>query len=1150
MTLVLHRAERADVLAEVLAGELAVPPADPFTREVVAVHSRGVERWLAHRLSAHLGTSPGRADGVCAHLDFPFPGRLVQSALATVTGVDPDTDPWRPERLAWPLLDVVDTCLDEDWLFVLAGHLGAPASTQRNQPHDVQPDAPDSTQRSAGAAEPEDDESRRDRRFAAVRHLADLFDRYAVHRPAMVLAWNEGRDDDGDGAPLDRHVAWQAELWRRVRAEVGTPSPAERTAAGCAALAAEPTVVDLPERLFLFGLTRLPASYLDVLEALAAHRDVHVLALHPSPASWGTEDQLALRHPLLRAWGRDAHEMGVVLRRRLAEAPHAATEDRHHPLPDAAEEPDGPGARTLLHRLQAAIRADEAPPTDPAERVALDPDDRSIQVHACHGRARQAEVLRDAITHLFADDPTLEPRDVVVMCPDIDELAPLLRAAFDDDPDHPRAIPHRLADRSLRQTNPVLGAVAELLDLVEARLTATQVLAFAALAPVRQRFGFDEDDLERLAEWVEQTGTRWGLDADHRAPFDLATVGAGTWAAGLQRVLLGVAMSEDELRLVGGVLPLDDVDSGDIDLAGRFAELVGRLGEAVAALADPRPVAQWVEALDHAADLLFDTRWDDAWQRSQLDQLLLEVLHEAGGGDLTGDERGGDPTGGAATDTPLRLAELRDPLADRLRGRPSRAAFRTGEMTMCTLVPMRSVPHRVVCLVGLDDGAFPRGGRADGDDLLVAARHPGDHDRRAEDRQLLLDAVLAAGDHLVVTYDGHDPRTNEPKPPAVPVNELLDVLDDTAVTAGGALARHQVVRHHPLQPADRRNFEDGALGVTGPWSFDDRLLAGARAASGPTAPPTPFLDPGTPLPPAVDEGVIELEALIRALEHPAKAFLRQRLGLGLYDDDERLADALALDLDGLGRWAVGDRVLAALLTGADPDVVCAAERARGQLPPGILGDRVLADTREKAERLAANARAVADGRPGSLEVDVALPDGRHLVGTVPDVFAGASTVRPVTYSSLSPKLRLRTWIRHLAAAAAAPDAPLTSVLVARWGGPKRFGLPPLPADEALGHLAALAARRDEILCGPVPLYAKTSFAWITTERGGEDDPATAAAKEWEGDFRRPGEAADAEHVLVLGGVVPFDGVRADPRFAELARSVWTPLLDAARRWTP
>ncbi len=1107
MTLVLHRAERADVLAEVLAGELAVPPADPFTREVVAVHSRGVERWLAHRLSAHLGTSPGRADGVCAHLDFPFPGRLVQTALATVTGVDPETDPWRPERLAWPLLDVVDACLDEDWLFVLAGHLGAA----------------------------DDDQARRDRRFAAIRHLADLYDRYAVHRPAMVLAWHEGRDEDGDGRPLDHHLAWQAELWRRLRAEVGTPSPAERTAAGCTALVADPSLVDLPERLFLFGLTRLPASYLDVLEALAVHRNVHVLALHPSPASWGTEDQLALQHPLLRAWGRDSHEMGVVLRRRLAEAPHAATEDRHHPLP-TADEADGP---SLLHRLQAAIRADEAPPTDPAERVVLDAGDRSIQVHACHGRARQAEVLRDAITHLFAEDPTLEPRDVVVMCPGIDELAPLLRAAFDDAPDHPRAIPHRLADRSLRQTNPVLGAVADLLALVDARLTATQVLAFAALPPVRQRFGFDEDDLGRLAEWVEQTGTRWGLDGDHRAPYDLAAVRTGTWAAGLQRVLLGVAMTEDHLRLVGGVLPLDDVDSGDIDLAGRFAELVGRLGDAVHSLVDPRPVGEWVAALDLAADRLLATSWDDAWQRSQLDQLLQEVVHEAGAG--ADDQE-------ATSDTPLRLAELRDLLADRLKGRPSRAAFRTGEMTMCTLVPMRSVPHRVVCLVGLDDGAFPRGGSPDGDDLLVAARHPGDHDRRAEDRQLLLDAVLAAGDHLVVTYDGHDPRTNEPLPPAVPVNELLDVLDDVAVTEAGDLAREHVVRHHPLQPADRRSFEPGALGTPDPWSFDDRLLAGAEAAARPPAPPAPFLDPDTPLPPVVDEGIVELEALVAAIDHPAKAFLRQRLGLGLYDDDERLADALALEFDGLGKWQVGQRLLDALLTGADPDVICAAERARGQLPPGLLGERVLGDAREKAERLAASAREIADGRPASVEVDVVLPDGRHLVGTVADVFAGASTIRPVTFSSMSAKRQLATWVRHLAASAAT-DGGLTSVLVARWGGKsRRFGLPPMAADEAVGHLAALVTLRDEILCGPVPLYSKTSHAWITKQREGDEDPAAAAAKEWEGDFNRPGEAQDAEHVLVHGGVRPFDEVIADPRFTALAREVWTPALDAHRQW--
>ncbi|MEP7046704.1 MAG: exodeoxyribonuclease V subunit gamma, partial [Ilumatobacteraceae bacterium] len=623
-----HRAERADVLSDVLADLLAAPVADAFVPEVVAVHSRGVERWLAHRLSARLGVEAGRADGICANLEFPFPGRMVQSAIAAATGIDPTTDPWRPERLAWSLLDVVEANLDEQWLYVLVGHLGA------GDPNDA----------------------KRDRRFAAVRHIAELYDHYSVHRPSMIMAWVTGDDTDGDGIRLPDDARWQAELWRRLRQAVDTPSPAERAVAGCKALVDNPALSDLPARFSLFGLTRLPASYLDVLRALSEHRDVHLLALQPSPATWGIDDHDAVRHPLLRAWGRDSFEMQVILNRRLAGAPGA--EDVHHPM----REPDRP---TLLHRLQAAIRSD-APLPNADARPLLELGDRSVQIHACHGRSRQAEVVRDAITHLFAADASLEPRDVVVLCPDIDEMAPLLRAAFDDDPTSNRRIPYRLADRSLRQTNPVLGAVAELIALVDARLTASQVLAFAGLPPVCRRFGFDDKDLERIADWVEATGTRWGLDAAHRLPYDLASVDAGTWDAGLQRLLLGVAMSEDDERLVGGVLPFDDVDSGDIDLVGRFAEFIGRLGESVRALTDPRTVVAWASAIDAAADLLVDTRADDAWQRTQLDRLLSEVQDEAG-------------TSGRQ---PLRLAEMRDLLADRLRGQPTRAEFRSGDLTM------------------------------------------------------------------------------------------------------------------------------------------------------------------------------------------------------------------------------------------------------------------------------------------------------------------------------------------------------------------------------------------------------------------------------------------------------------------------------------
>lgn len=1105
MTLVLHRAERADVLADALADLLAVPPADPFTPEIVAVHSKGVERWIQHRLAARLGTSPGRADGICANLQFPFPGRLVHDTLAAVTGIQADTDPWRPERLTWPLLEVVEASLGEPWLHVLAGHLGGR----------------------------DDTDLKRDRRFAAVRHLADLFDRYAVHRPAMVLGWAEGDDGDGDGGTLPADAAWQAELWRGVRQRVGTPSPAERAREGCAALAADPTKVALPERIALFGLTRLPASYLDVLRAIAAHRDVHVLALHPSPATWGTEQLDDLHHPLLRAWGRDSHEMQAVLRQRLAASGGAPVEDRHHPLPAAAP-------TTLLEHLQAAIRDDEVPGTTPHT---LDPDDRSIQVHACHGRARQAEVVRDSITHLLADDPTLEPRDVAVLCPDIDEFAPLLRAAFDRSIDGghdlERLIPYRLADRSIRQTNPVLGAVAELIALVDARLTASQVLRFASLTPVRRRFGFDDDDLDRLGRWIEATGTRWGLDASHRAPYDLAAVATGTWDAGLQRLLLGVAMTEDDQRLVGAVLPLDDVDSGDIDLAGRFAELVGRLGDAVRDLTESRPAHEWTTAIDHAANLLLDTTNADAWQRAQLDRLLQDVHDEAGGGAQ-----------------PLRLAEIRDLLADRLKGQPSRAAFRTGDLTMCTLVPMRSVPHRVVCLVGLDDGAFPRGGTPDGDDLLhsrrsSAVRKLGDHDRRAEDRQLLLDAVLAAGDALVVTYAGRDARTNEVLPPAVPVNELLDVLDATATTVDGRPTSEVVTHHHPLQPSDRRCFEAGALVSDHPWGFDVRQLAGAEAARGERRRTPPFLD--GPLPP-LDEPVIALDDVVGVLHHPVRAFLRQRLGLSLRTWDDRPSDALPIELDGLATWAIGDRILTALLAGGDLDAVATAEAARGLLPPGDLGRNALQMARSGAEALAAEARRVADGPRSSLEVDVTLADGRQVVGSVPDVIetAAATVIRPATFSRLGPKPKLTAWVHLLAATLSHPDRTITAVAVGRDRGPATFHLGAIDATEARRHLTDLVALRDEALTEPLPLYCATSHAYASSARSGATDPFERAGKEWTTDDFRGWEKEDkeAEHLLVLDGQRSAEDVCGDFLFQILARRLWDPILDHARKPAP
>ncbi len=1163
--LYLHRSERADRLVEILGDVLGEPLADAMTAEVVAVPTRGVERWVAQRLSHRLGAGLGadRGDGVCANFAFPFPGTLVSRATALASGVDPDHDPWPPERSVWPLLELVDAHIDEPFLVSLAAHLRA-ASPPRG---------------AAGV-----------RRFATVRHLADLYDHYGVHRPDMIRAWVAGEGSPPHPGAEPDPASWQAELWRRLRERIGVDSPAERLRAASIRLAEDPDLLDLPSRLSLFGLTRLPASHLAVLRAIAVARDVHLFLLHPSGVLW---DKVAAAagaahpgpgwrrsddptvnlpaNPLLRSWGRDAREMQLVL------AAYGAGSGEHRPVDD--EQP------SLLARIQAAIRADLPPPppvrsSDPDPRPLLDAGDDSLRIHSCHGRSRQVEVIRDAILHLLAADATLEPRDVIVMCPDIEHFAPLLQAAFGAGeaaqsgasapitPPAPsgQAVPAgptvsagipelrvRLADRSLLQTNPLLSVADLLLELASSRLTASQVLDLASREPVRRRFRFDDDDLSQVERWVVEMGVRWGLDGAHRSPWGLPDLAANTWSAGLDRLLLGVAMAEDDQRLFGGALPLDDVASGEVDLAGRLAELVDRLRAAVNALKGPESIRRWRDAVAAATETLAEVTAANGWQRDQLYLVLDEVVEEAA-------------AGAGAGPMLLDLSEIRSILGNRLKGQPTRANFRTGELTVCTLVPMRSVPHRVVCLLGLDDGVFPRQAERDGDDLLLRDPYVGDRDAGSEDRQLLLDAVLAAREHLVITFSGRDERTNHERPPAVPIAELLDVVDHTVKGHGAAPARQAVLVRHPLQAFDVRNFTAGMLGVDGPWSFDPLNLEGAQAMSRPRRDGQAFLT--EPLE-SYAADVVQLDSLVRFVEHPVRAFLRERLGFFAGTRDDGVADDLPIELDALERWAVGDRLLSARLAGASADQAVAAERTRGTLPQGPLAEAVLHEVLPTVEALVDAVRALpcAPIEPESLEVNVRLPGGRAIIGTVPGVRDG--TIVRCLYSSLAPKHRLATWVRFLAVTAARPELEVAAVVLGR--GRKIRGQPQIrlstfaplaltPDDRlsaALAGLAVLVDLYDRGMCEPLPMYCDTSAAWVEARRSG-GDPIDAARAAWTSE-RFDQEDGEAEHVMVLGGRHPIEllllapprideagpGWRDDEptRLGRLARRLWDGLLD-------
>ncbi len=258
-----HRSDRTDVLVSMLGDLVADPLPDPMMPEVISVPTRGIERWLTQRLSAQLGASEGRARRCLRQHRLPVSrDRWWAARWRWPTDADPEADPWAPQRAVWPLIEVVEEHFDEPWLAPLAEHMSNSATAEGS------------------------------RRFSSIRHMADLFDRYAVHRPDMLQRW-------AAGSPQLEESSWQVDLWRLLRERIGRPSPADRLVDACTRLREEPTLLDLPPRLSLFGLTRLPASYLDVLEAIGAGRDVHLFLLHPSPALW---DRLrALRRATSRA---------------------------------------------------------------------------------------------------------------------------------------------------------------------------------------------------------------------------------------------------------------------------------------------------------------------------------------------------------------------------------------------------------------------------------------------------------------------------------------------------------------------------------------------------------------------------------------------------------------------------------------------------------------------------------------------------------------------------------------------------------------------------------------------------------------------------------------------------------------------------------
>lgn len=959
--LIVHRGSRVERLAQTLAAHLeAELPANPLQPQRIVVAHPGMQRWLLGFLARR--PPPRGGHPIAANVEMVLPWQwLLACAREFERDAPPGDEVWRGDALRWLILDALE----------------------KEPPAAI-----------AGA----DTDPRRRFRFAD--HLAGVYTQYLIYRADWIREWERDPRAAAD---------WQAALWREVRRRAPGPHRVDRMERLLADLARD-TRGRPP--LHVFGVSHLAPDVLAALRAIAARSAVHLYFPDPCREHWSylrnrrellrleTDPQelyFEVGHPLLVALGRVAQDFCLVLDDLDAIEERDRLDEEEVVRPDAAlldrlqasircMQPDEVGA-AFRESLPAAAEEDDASARDALLEARLRPlrADASLRVHACHTRLRELEVLKDALLRALADDPRLRHRDIVVMAPDMAAYAPYLPAVFGEparqvhDPLH---VPWHIADIGLAGSHPLIGAFTRLLDLAEGRFAASDVLGLLDVPAIARRHGFDEAGREVLEQWLRRARVAWGLDADMKAQVGGAAVAMNSWQFGFDRLYAGLVVgNEGDDVLVDGVLPLDGVSGGATSSIGQLDRLLAELRRLRTGFTQVRPLADWSAWLAERVDALFlvDPR-DDA-ERAAGEALRRRIA------DLARQAR----DAGVATPQPWPV--VREALLGMLAELPERQAFLLGGVTFCGLVPQRSIPFKVVCLLGMNEGEFPRSGSDAGLNRMATWPRRGDRDTRNEDRHLFLEALMAARERLHVSYVGIGVHDGKRRNPATPLAELLQFLDEQhAIPVSSEVARPWHVAH-PLQPFDARYYERDARGAPAHderlFSYDRTWLVPARDEA--TLARSPFIEPAPPAGAAISNAEVSLQALRRFWRDPARGAL-DAAGIGLdvldqeaWPDREPLESRVA-PLERFDRRLLFDALAAG--DAALPDAPPRWLAGSGQLPVGAIGAATYAAVREAVNPMLGTARDWLAGavRTDPLAVDLDLGDGIRLAGRIDRLF--------------------------------------------------------------------------------------------------------------------------------------------------------------------
>nr|WP_086939279.1 exodeoxyribonuclease V subunit gamma [Thaumasiovibrio occultus] len=1038
-----YHSNQLDILKSLLVELIRRDPlSHPLQAEQILVQSPGMSQWLKMAMA--------QEQGIAANVSFPLPATFIWQLFIDVLDGVPQRSAFNKEAMVWKLTTLLPELIEHPDFLPLANYLSDDVDGLRT--------------------------------YQLAGKIADIFDQYLVYRPDWIAAWEKGETVPEHN---DLHP-WQPIFWRALvakTAELGQ-SPYHRANLydkfidALAQPQAASRLTHLPKRLFVFGISALPPRYIDALQALGEHIDVHLMFTNPCRHYWGDIrdqrflDSLARRLRRQLIWRGDHSEESTAVATDVNDLQHSVGNSllasmgklgRDNLCLLAEREALDIDAfvdierRGLLQQIQADIldledrRVDAIYP-DSQHKVALDGSERSLQVHACHSPMREVEVLHDNLLAMFDANPELNPRDVVVMVSDINAYSPAIQAVFGN-ASGPRYIPFAISDRTADTENPILLAFHHLLKLPLLRCSASELLALLEVPAILRKVELSHDELNQVSRWLQACGVRWGLDEHTARSFALPSHRANTWLFGLQRMLLGYAMPS-AMGMYQDQLSFDEVQGLNAEIAGKLGLFIDQLMWAREHLSQAHPALEWQALLNQLLTRLFDFEADEeriaTFIRDKTAH-LVEQLNDA------------------AVEREISHTILMSYFRQALNNERVSQRFLAGPINFCTLMPMRSIPFKVVCLLGMNDGSYPRNVSPEGFDLMRLSSRRGDRSRRDDDRYLFLEALLSAEHTLYISYIGRSVQDNSERMPSILVSELLEYCEAGYCLAGdqslspqssAERLRKALVVHHSLTPYSAAAFSGNAPSYMQEWLPAAQVHPQTQASTA-----LEVLDPAEP-----STEVLTLPELLRFWRLPVQYFFNRRLKVRFDDAQSPLQDDEPFSITLLERYQLRDALLQWVIESGDAEPSLAQfqqrQRASGNLPHVAFGQLALDDTENDIIPLGERIRAFcAEALP---DVEVRLTG---LEGWLKQVFTtGMVRYRSGDWRSVD---LLSSWMEHLCLNAMGHELPtrlftLDAVLYFR----------PMAVDDAKTALQPLLDMVSQGLDAPLCYFPKTALAGL------------------------------------------------------------------------